>query len=82
MALDNLREVSVDEARMLSPELHLATEAQVVADEDRCTCHVPSGKALVVAVPQTQDESVIVAGHARAPDFHQAKVPQSIVTRG
>ena len=78
-ALDQLRQIAMDEAGVFAGELNLAAEAEVVANKHRCASDDARREHLVVAVAQADHPAIIFAGFA-ALDFHEAEVTHPIVS--
>lgn len=73
-----LRQVSENEAGVLSRELDLTTEGEVVANEHAGAGNDTCWELLVVAVTQTEDPAIVVTGFLRV-NLHQTKIPHAIV---
>lgn len=78
--LNKVRQITNDEPGVLSRQLHLAAEAEIVTNKTRCTCHHPSRECLVMRVPQTQHPAIIVVVVAVL-DFQEAEIPLSFMTQ-
>ncbi len=77
-ATDQLGQVADDEPGVFTCEFDLATEAQIVANENTGTSDNASRKGLVVAVSETEHPAIVIAG-LLCVDLHQSKVALAFV---
>lgn len=77
-AFHKLRQVTADEPRVLSGELHLTGKAEVVTDENRRSGDDSRREGLVVGVSQPKHPAVVTAGRVRV-NFHEPEVPLAVV---
>jgi hypothetical protein len=75
--LDEAGKVTDDVRCVLSRQLDLAGEAQVVTDEDGCTGDDTGRKGLVVTVPQPEYPAVVIL--ISVLDFQEAEIPGTVM---
>ncbi len=75
---DQLGQVADDETCVLACEFDLATEAQIVTNENTGTRDNASRKGLVVAVSETEHPAIIITG-GLGMDLHQSKIALTFV---
>ena len=75
---DKLRQIAHDEPCVFAREFDLATEAQIVTNEDACPGDDAGGERLVMAVTQPEHPAVVVAGFLGM-DFHETKISLALV---
>ena len=78
-AFRELRQVAIDEPRVLASELDLTTEGEIVADEHGSTSDDPSRKRLVVGISEPQHPAIVLTGLLSV-DFHEAEVASAVVS--
>ncbi len=77
-ATDELGKVSDDEPGVFAGEFDLPAEGEVIANEHTGTGNDSCRELLIVAVPKSKNPAIVVTGLLGV-DFHQAKIPHSIV---
>ncbi len=75
---DKTREITDDEAGVLSRQFDLTGKRQIVANHDTGPGDDASRECLVMAVPDSENPAVIVVVVA-VEDFHQPEVPGAVV---
>lgn len=80
-ALDELREIPVDEPRVFAGNFHLTTEAEIVAYENAGPCSDASREGLVMRIAQAEHPAIIGIGLFSL-HFDQAEVAAAIVRQG
>ena len=77
-AADQLRQIAHDEPRVFAREFDLATEAQIVTNEDAGPGDDAGGERLVVTVTKTKHPAIVVTGFLGV-DFHQTEVALTLM---
>src|SRR5206468_492062 len=71
---DELRQIPIDEPRVLASDFYIARKTEVIAHTYRAASNQPSRERFVVTVSEPEHPAIIVARFAALDDLHDAEV--------